>query len=108
MDSDAESEFFRLGKEYDLEETRISAWVLDHQESVVRGDLEKEQESEGDRRLVAEGIRSYCVVPLVAMGKSIGTFTVERGKEPVFRGGCRVAAGSSESGRLSDRQHEIL
>jgi formate hydrogenlyase transcriptional activator len=76
MDSDAESEFFRLGKEYDLEETRISAWVLDRQKSVVRGDLEKEQQSAGDRRLVAEGIQSYCVVPLVAMGKSIGTFTV--------------------------------
>jgi len=76
MDSDAESEFFRLGKEYDLEETRISKWVLNHQESVVRGDLEKEQQSPGDRRLVAEGIRSYCVVPLVAMGNSIGTFTV--------------------------------
>jgi formate hydrogenlyase transcriptional activator len=76
MNSDAESEFFRLGKEYDLGETRISAWVLDHQECVVRGDLEKEQESAGDRRLVAEGIQSYCVVPLVAMGKSIGTFTV--------------------------------
>ncbi|HTG92503.1 MAG TPA: sigma 54-interacting transcriptional regulator [Pyrinomonadaceae bacterium] len=76
MDSDAESEFFVLGKEYGLEETRISAWVLEHQESVVRGDLEKEQESAGERRLVAEGIQSYCVVPLVAMGKSIGTFTV--------------------------------
>ncbi|HEX6732206.1 MAG TPA: sigma 54-interacting transcriptional regulator [Pyrinomonadaceae bacterium] len=76
MDSDAESEFFRLGKEYDLADTRISAWVLDQQKSVVRGDLEKEQESAGDRRLVAEGIQSYCVVPLVAMGKSIGTFTV--------------------------------
>ena len=76
MDSDSESEFFRLGKEYDLEETRISAWVLDRQKSVVRGDLEKEQQSGGDRRLVAEGIQSYCVVPLVAMGKSIGTFTV--------------------------------
>jgi len=76
MDSGAESEFFRLGKEYDLEETRISKWVLNHQESVVRGDLEKEQQSPGDRRLVAEGIRSYCVVPLVAMGDSIGTFTV--------------------------------
>ena len=76
MDSDAESGFFRLGKEYDLEETRISAWVLDRQKSVVRGDLEKEQQSAGDRRLVAEGIQSYCVVPLVAMGKSIGTFTV--------------------------------
>ena len=76
MDSDGESEFFVLGKEYGLEETRISAWVLEHQESVVRGDLEKEQESAGERRLVAEGIQSYCVVPLVAMGKSIGTFTV--------------------------------
>jgi formate hydrogenlyase transcriptional activator len=42
----------------------------------VRGDLEKEQQSPGDRRLVAEGIQSYCVVPLVAMGNSIGTFTV--------------------------------
>ncbi len=76
MVSDAESEFFRLGKDYDLKETRISAWVLDRQKSVVRGDLEKEQQSAGDRRLVAEGIQSYCVVPLVAMGKSIGTFTV--------------------------------
>ncbi|MGH9880698.1 MAG: sigma 54-interacting transcriptional regulator, partial [Pyrinomonadaceae bacterium] len=76
MDSDAESDFFRLGKEYDLQETRISAWVLDRQQAVVRGDLEKEQQSAGDQRLVAEGIQSYCVAPLVAMGKSIGTFTV--------------------------------
>jgi formate hydrogenlyase transcriptional activator len=76
MDSDTESEFFRLGKEYDLQETRVSAWVLDRQQAVVRGDLEKEQQSAGDQRLVAEGIQSYCVVPLVAMGNSIGTFTV--------------------------------
>ncbi len=75
MDSD-ESEFFRLGKDYDLQETRISAWVLDRQQAVVRGDLEKEQQSAGDQRLVAEGIQSYCVLPLVAMGDSIGTFTV--------------------------------
>jgi formate hydrogenlyase transcriptional activator len=76
MDSDAESEFFCLGKDYDLEETRISAWVLDRQQAVVRGDLVKEQQSAGDQRLVAEGIQSYCVLPLVAMGNSIGTFTV--------------------------------
>jgi len=79
MDSDTESEFFRLGKEYDLQETRVSAWVLDCQQAVVRGDLEKEQQSAGDQRLVAEGIKSYCVVPLVAMGHSIGTFTVWSG-----------------------------
>jgi formate hydrogenlyase transcriptional activator len=42
----------------------------------VRGDLEKEQQSAGDRSLVTEGIRSYCVIPLVVMGKSLGTFTV--------------------------------
>jgi formate hydrogenlyase transcriptional activator len=76
MDSDTESEFFRLGREYDLQETRVSAWVLEHQQTVVRGNLEEEQQSEGDRRLFAEGIRSYCVVPLVARGDSIGTFTV--------------------------------
>ena len=76
MESCVESEFFQLGKEYDLEESRISAWALNNQQVVVRGDLENEQQSPGDRRLVAEGIRSYCVVPLVAMGNSIGTFTV--------------------------------
>lgn len=76
MDSGTESEFFRLGKDYDLQETRISAWVLDRQEAVVRGDLEKEQQSAGDQRLITEGIQSYCVLPLVAMGESIGTFTV--------------------------------
>ena len=76
MNSGTESDFFRLGKEYDLKETRISAWVLEHQRAVLRGDLEKEQESPGDRRLLDEGIQSYCVVPLVARGDSIGTFTV--------------------------------
>jgi formate hydrogenlyase transcriptional activator len=76
MSSDTESDFFRLGKEYDLEETRISAWVLEHQRAVLRGDLEKEKQSPGDRRLLDEGIQSYCVVPLVARGDSIGTFTV--------------------------------
>jgi formate hydrogenlyase transcriptional activator len=76
MDSDSESEFFRLEKEYDLEEASVSAWVLDRQQAVMRGDLEKEQQSPGDKCLVAEGIQSYCVVPLVAMGNSIGTFTV--------------------------------
>src|SRR5258705_5656211 len=78
MNTDTESEFFKLGKEYDLQEARVSAWVLVYQEAVVRGDLDKEQQSAGDERLVAEGIQSYCVVPLVAMGNNIGTFTVWR------------------------------
>ena len=72
-----DSEFFQLGKDYDLQETQIQAWVLDHQQPVTRRDLQQqEQLSPGERRLLAEGIHSYCVVPLVAMGASIGTFTV--------------------------------
>ncbi len=76
MEGPANSDFFQVGKEYDLHETQISAWVLEHQETVTRGDLRREQQSLGERRLVAEGIQSYCVVPLVAMGQSLGTFAV--------------------------------
>jgi formate hydrogenlyase transcriptional activator len=76
MDSDGESEFFRVGKDYDLQESRISAAVLDTQQPIWRGNLEEEQQSGGEQSLVAEGIQSYCVVPLVARGNSIGTFTV--------------------------------
>ena len=76
MESDAESDFFRWGKEYDLEEASVSAWALEHQQPIMRGDLQREQQSPGERRLVAEGIQSYCLVPLVVMGNSIGTFTV--------------------------------
>ena len=76
MHGSDESDFFRVGREYDLEETRISAWVLEHQEAVTRGDLKREQQSLGEKSLVAERIQSYCVVPLVAMGKSLGTFAL--------------------------------
>lgn len=76
MDSCSESEFFRIGKEYQLEESQVSAWVLEHQEVVTRGNLDHEPRTLGEQRLVEEGIQSYCVVPLVAMGKSIGTFAL--------------------------------
>jgi len=76
MEGPSDSDFFRVGKEYSLQETQISAWVLEHQEVVTRGDLKREQQSQGERRLVSEGIQSYCVVPLIAMGQSLGTFAV--------------------------------
>ena len=76
MDERHRSEFFRLGKEYDLQETRISAWVLDHQQV---GPARRSRKGTTVLRRPAscsEGIQSYCVVPLVARGISIGTFTV--------------------------------
>ena len=83
MSNAEQSEFFRVGKQYNLEESKISSWVLEHQQVVTRGELQFEQTTSrekqltpGEARLVAEGIQSYCVVPLVAMGTSIGTFTL--------------------------------
>jgi formate hydrogenlyase transcriptional activator len=67
--------FFQAGLEFGREDT-IATWVFDHQRPVVRGDLEKEQQYANDRRLVAEGFRSDCLVPLIAGGRSIGTLNI--------------------------------
>jgi len=69
------SDYFRVGLEFGRQES-ISAWVFDHQHPVVRRDLEQEQHYPNDRRLLAEGINSYCVVPLVVGGKGIGTLNI--------------------------------
>ncbi|HYT56063.1 MAG TPA: sigma 54-interacting transcriptional regulator [Verrucomicrobiae bacterium] len=74
-ESEFSSDYFRVG----LELTRgegISTWVFDHQQPVLCRDLEKEQQYPNDRRHLADGIYSYCVVPLIIRGKSIGTLNV--------------------------------
>ncbi len=68
-------DFFRAGREFERGDS-VSAWVFDHQRAVVRRDLETQQQYPNDRRLVAEGILSYCVVPLISRGKSIGTLNM--------------------------------
>src|SRR3989442_916356 len=75
MESQFHSDYFRAGREFERSHS-VSAWVFEHQQSVVRGDLETEQQYPNDRRLVAEGILSDCVVPLISRGKSIGTLNV--------------------------------
>ncbi len=69
------SDYFRAGIEFDRKAS-ISGWVFDHQRPVVRQDLEKEQQYANDRQLVADGVRSDCIVPLIARGTSIGTLNV--------------------------------
>ncbi|MBZ5561118.1 MAG: sigma 54-interacting transcriptional regulator [Acidobacteriia bacterium] len=75
MESRPTSDYFRSGVEFDRPSS-VSAWVFDHQQAVVRRDLEKEQQYANDRRLVAEGLRSDCVVPMILRGKSLGTLNV--------------------------------
>ena len=75
MEGSIPTDYFRAGLEFERSET-ISAWVFEHQRGVIRGDLEKEQKYPNDARLVAKGILSDCIVPLILGGKSIGTLNV--------------------------------
>jgi formate hydrogenlyase transcriptional activator len=84
------SDHFRVGVEFDRKQT-ISAWVFDHQ-CAVRRDLEKEQQYPNDSRLLAAGVHSDCVVPLIVGGKSIGTLNV----------------GSTERNQYSEEDMQLL
>jgi formate hydrogenlyase transcriptional activator len=69
------SSYFRAGLEHNRTETS-AGWVFDHQQSLVRRDLEKEAQYANEHRLVTEGIRSMCAFPLVFQRKCIGTLSL--------------------------------
>jgi formate hydrogenlyase transcriptional activator len=85
------SDHFHVGLEFRREDT-ISSWVFDNQRGTARNDLEKDQKYPNDLRLLAQGIYSDCVVPLVVGGRSIGTLNV----------------GSKKKDQYSDQDVEIL
>ena len=85
------SEYFRVGLEFGRQDC-VSAWAFDHQRSVVRRDLENEHRYPHDRRALAEGIHSDCVVPLIVGGEAIGTLHI----------------GSLERDRYSDSDADLL
>jgi len=76
------SDYFRPGLEIDPKENSVG-WVFRHQQPILRRDLEKEQDYANERRLAAEGMRSFCVVPLIVRGKSIGILNVASGNQEV-------------------------
>jgi formate hydrogenlyase transcriptional activator len=69
------SSYFKAGLEINPQDSIVS-WVFSNQQPVIRRDIEKELQYLNDRHLVREGFRSYCVVPLIVRGKSIGTLNV--------------------------------
>ncbi|MBV9624362.1 MAG: sigma 54-interacting transcriptional regulator [Acidobacteria bacterium] len=75
MDSEVQSDYFRPGLEFERNDS-VAGRVHHELRGALRRDLEKEQQYFNDRRLLAEGIRSYCVVPMVAGGRCIGTLNV--------------------------------
>ena len=85
------TDYFQVGVEMNRKESH-SGWVLDQQRPLLRRDLEKEWQYPIERRLLDEGVQSYCVVPLILGGKSIGTLNI----------------GSDAKGRYSDADAEFL
>jgi formate hydrogenlyase transcriptional activator len=75
VEGGVQSGYFRAGLEARRAET-CAGWVFDHQRSLVRRDLEKEAQYANEHRLVAEGIRSMCALPLIFQGNCIGTLSV--------------------------------
>jgi formate hydrogenlyase transcriptional activator len=75
QNDDHVSEFFSVGRELDRRDSH-AGWAFDHQQPLIRRNLEKEKESSTERLLAEQGVRSICVAPLIVAGKSIGTLNL--------------------------------
>jgi formate hydrogenlyase transcriptional activator len=69
-------QYFREGQQIEHRGS-VVGWVFDHQRPLLRSNLQEEQRFSNDAQLVAEGMQSHCVVPLIIHGgKSTGTLSV--------------------------------
>lgn len=75
VEGDVRSDYFQVGLEIARSETS-AGWVFDHQQTLLRRNLEEEQQFANEKRLCAEGLRSVCAAPLIFSGKSLGTLSV--------------------------------
>jgi len=61
------------------EETPVKSsvgWVFEHQQPLLRLDLETERQFPTEDLSLADGVRSYVVVPLIGRGRCVGTLSV--------------------------------
>src|SRR6202140_4572914 len=75
QNDDHASEFFSVGRELDRRDSH-AVWAFDHQQPLIRRNLDKEKESSTERLLAEQGVRSICVAPLIVAGKSIGSLNL--------------------------------
>jgi formate hydrogenlyase transcriptional activator len=67
--------FYQVGLVMDCKGSH-HGWVFNHQKPIVRRDLRRELQFPLEQPNVEEGIRSYCAVPLIARGESVGVLIV--------------------------------
>ncbi len=83
---------FEVGTEFPRQGTHVG-WVFDERKFLLRRDLEHEQQQfPVEESLLASGIRSYIVAPLIAKGTVFGTLHV----------------GSKATNRFSEEDGEFL
>lgn len=66
---------FEVGKEFDQKDSHVG-WVLEKRRPLLRRDLKEERQFVLEQSLLAQGVRSYIVVPLVSRGTVYGTLNV--------------------------------
>ena len=76
-------DYFRPGREVSRAGNSIG-WVFDHRSPLMRRDLQKEQQYSNERRFAAEGMRSHCIVPLLAPGNCIGVLAIASTKTNLY------------------------
>ena len=91
LESSLPSTYFVVGLEMAPGESHVG-WVFRNQHPLVCRDLEKERQYEMEDRALADGVRSYVIVPLIARGSSVGV----------------LAVASTRTNRYSDEDAEFL
>jgi formate hydrogenlyase transcriptional activator len=74
MDTPLSISFVGVGSE--MPRNSHHGWVFDNQRPLLRRNLETESRYPMDQRLLETGLKSFCVVPLIIEGKSIGTLGI--------------------------------
>jgi len=67
--------FFRIGALLGRKESH-DGWAFEQQRTIVRRDLERERQFAIEEHTLEEGLRSYCAVPLIVRGESIGVVII--------------------------------
>ncbi len=75
LESSLPSSYFHVGLEMPSAESHVG-WVFQQQRPLLRRDLETERQYPMEERAYADGVRSYMIVPLIALAKTIGTLAV--------------------------------
>jgi formate hydrogenlyase transcriptional activator len=75
LESSLPSEHFVVGWEEAAQKSNVG-WVFQHQQPLLRRDLGTERQFPTEGLSLADGVRSYVVVPLIVRGRSVGTLGV--------------------------------